>query len=173
MAVSDTQTTAGNVIVRPPKSVQKVFSPSKASHLVFGVAGDVSVSTALRAINIPSCPKNLAGNPSKAYDYMASVVIPSMKAHILPQFPENSPFTFSPGFQCLVWIRDTEHVFEISSDFSMIQDESGFYSIGSGSYFARSSFDLRPDAPILDHMKYAASRDLYTSGPFAVLEGDK
>ena len=173
VGVADTQTTAGIQVIRGPNHVSKMFSPTRADHLLLGCAGNVSVKTALKTLNIPSKPKNIEKlDGYSAYDYMGTVVVPAMKKHLESNFNKSSVFSDDANFSLLVWIKGTEHVFEVDRDFSVTQSESGFYSIGSGSYFAQSSFKLRPDADIVDHMKFAAENDLFTSGPFHLVKDD-
>lgn len=173
IGAADTQTSVGGSIVRGPDHRSKIFSPPGASHLVFGLAGDVSIRTALMSLKVPAKPKPkkvVEFDDMNASAYIEGVVVPAIKAHLNAHFKDDSPFVFGPYFGLLIWIKDTDHVYEVSGDFAVTQNKTGFYAVGSGSPHAEASFRMRPEAGILDHLKYAAEHDLYTSGPFHVLE---
>lgn len=164
-AIADTQMTAGNTAMRIPDHDSKIINPPHADHLILGISGAVSVKTALMSLNLPSAPKKEMDDYT-ANIYMSSFVVPAIKAHLNAHFPSGSEFVHDPLFGILINLRGTNHVFMLTHDLALIQRADGFYAVGSGSDSAQASFDLRPDAPMSDHMQYAAEVDLFTSGPF-------
>lgn len=164
-AVADSQVTMGTTAQEIPLSQSKIFSPPRADHLLLGFAGDVSVKTALRSLNIPSKHKKDFSD-EQANNYMYTVVVPAIRDHLNMSFLPGSEFVYGPSFGLLVWLKDTKYVFEINTDFSVLSNNEGFYSVGSGSQHAKASFRLRPELDIIQHMDFASENDLFTSGPY-------
>lgn len=165
VALADTQTTFGSEIIRGADGHSKIITPSRAEGLLFGCAGHVSVSSSLKSLQIQS---KLKKNPTQddADSYVYNVVLPAMKAHLKSHLQSVDDRPSYTSMHILLWLMGTDFVYEISDDFAVVTHESGFYTVGSGSVYARSSFKIRPEAEIEDHMRFAEESDIYTSGPF-------
>ena len=165
VALADTQMTYGSEIIRGADGSSKIITPLRAEGLMFGCAGHASVATALKSIHIPS---RLKKNPTRAEAdaFVYTVVAPAMKAHLkntLVSVDDKPSYT---SMHILLWLTGTDFVYEVTEDFAVVTNDTGFYSVGSGSVYARASFNLRPDEDLEDHMVFAEQNDIYTSGPF-------
>lgn len=174
IGIADTQMTSGGKASELAETDSKIFSPVGVPNIVIGFSGHVSVKTALKSLRLPKkASKMKITNPEEASAFVEVVLVPAIRDHLNRSFPPGSEFVYGPNFGILVWIKGTDCVYEVGPDLSVTQNKSGFYSVGSGSHYAEVSFDMRPQADPIDHMTYAVKNDIYSSGPFHVVQIEK
>lgn len=135
-------------------------------YLVAG-AGDVAACDILMYTWIPPMPS--VSQRKNIYKFMITDVVPSMREALEENGYKIDPNDKEAGFEILLAL-DGE-LFSISSDFSVIMDESGFYSIGSGSSFALGS--LHTGGTVEKSLEVAEKLSPYTAGPFQIVKQSK
>jgi len=156
---SDAQVTSGNRISRHQLMAKIV---ERGPYIIAG-SGEVAACDIIQHIWVPPTPKGNDWND--LYHYVISTVVPSMKLAFKDNEYKWSEITDDenePKFGFLIAIGG--QVFEISDDFSVGLDSTGYYGIGSGSDIAVGA--LHAGANMEEALKIAARLDAYTSPPF-------
>lgn len=155
---TDAQVTAGNRISKHPLMAKIV---ERGPYIIAG-SGEVAASDIIQHIWTPPTPKGNDWND--LYHFVISTVVPSMK-----QCFKDNEYKWNEvsedddtRFSFLLAVGGT--VFEISDDFSVGMDSTGYYGIGSGSDYAVGA--LHAGADMEEALKIAARLDAFTSPPF-------
>lgn len=151
-------------------SVRKFSHPRMAKitqrgqYLIAG-AGLSAACDIAQHIWIP--PKPTVEDRKDLYHFMIAKVIPSLKQCFKDNdFKLEDDKDDETRFAFLIAV-DGE-VFDIADDFAVSLDNSGHYSIGSGSSIALGA--LAHKATLEEALEIAASKDPYTSAPFYFYE---
>jgi len=159
---ADSQVTDGDRINNDLR-MEKI---TKNNGYLLAGAGDATPCDILQHIFIPPVPsiterKNL-------YKFMITKFVPAMRETL----DENGwkPVTGDDsGFSMLVAF-DGE-LFDIGDDFSVLLNNKGIYGIGNGAKYAIGALSV--GATIEKALEAAADNDIYTSGPFQIVQQKK
>jgi len=158
---ADNQTTSG--IGRKYTPPQRVKISERGKYIIAG-AGDVRACDIAQVLWNP--PNPTATDRKNLYHFMLRKVIPSLKDALKYHEYKVDPNDSEAGFLLLVAIEG--QVFEIADDYSVTMSNHGIYAIGTGSSYAIGA--LFAKATIIEALEIAAMNDIYTSGPFMIVE---
>lgn len=164
----DSQMTSGSGKDRT--GFDKVFVNNS---VIFGVSGAVRDANILQFAKIPS-PKDV--KKKKIDEWVVTKLIPAMQKALRES---GSLYTNNgeSGSNNHTLVAVKNRVYKISSDFAMIRNVSGNYSVGSGSPYAMGA--LLAGADVATALEVAAELDSYTGGDLyetdslTLLEGKK
>lgn len=127
----------------------KVF---ERNGVIYGVAGVISVSNALRYSDLPEP----AGDPD---EWVNNTLCPALREIVKElDLPRNDEDGYELGAIVIIGAR----IYEITDDLTWIRNISGTYSIGSGYAFALGAMDM--GASPREAIEVAATRDPNTGG---------
>jgi len=153
---ADSQVTATRKFSHP----RMVKVSERGQYLIAG-AGLSSACDIAQHIWIP--PKPTVEDRKDLYHFMIAKVVPSLKQCFKDNdFRLEGDKDEETRFAFLIAIGG--EVFDLADDFAVSLDDSGHYSIGSGSSIALGA--LAHGATIEEALKIAAKKDPYTSAPF-------
>jgi ATP-dependent protease HslVU (ClpYQ) peptidase subunit len=147
----------------------------KISQLANGVllAGAGEVGACDIAQHLWKPPRMTAKDKADTYHFVISKLIPSLRECLKNNgynFDEERPKN-DKGQRFHFLIAVNGEIFDVSEDLSVCQAETGFYGVGNGSGYALGA--LHAGANIQEALKIAEDLDVYTSGPFLILEQKK
>jgi len=153
---ADSQVTATRKFSHP----RMVKVSERGQYLIAG-AGLSSACDIAQHIWIP--PKPTVEDRKDLYHFMIAKVVPSLKQCFKDNdFRLEGDKDEETRFAFLIAIGG--EVFDLADDFAVSLDDSGYYSIGSGSSIALGA--LAHGATIEEALEIAAKKDPYTSAPF-------
>ena len=153
---ADSQVTATRKFSHP----RMVKVSERGQYLIAG-AGLSSACDIAQHIWIP--PKPTVEDRKDLYHFMIAKVVPSLKQCFKDNdFRLEGDKDEETRFAFLIAIGG--EVFDLADDFAISLDDSGHYSIGSGSSLALGA--LAHGATIEEALEIAAKKDPYTSAPF-------
>ena len=153
---ADSQVTATRKFSHP----RMVKVSERGQYLIAG-AGLSSACDIAQHIWIP--PKPTVEDRKDLYHFMIAKVVPSLKQCFKDNdFRLEGDKDEETRFAFLIAIGG--EVFDLADDFAVSLDDSGHYSIGSGSSIALGA--LAHGATIEEALEIAAKKDPYTSAPF-------
>ena len=153
---ADSQVTATRKFSHP----RMVKVSERGQYLIAG-AGLSSACDIAQHIWIP--PKPTVEDRKDLYHFMIAKVVPSLKQCFKDNdFRLEGDKDEETRFAFLIAIGG--EVFDLADDFAVSLDDSGHYSIGSGSSLALGA--LAHGATIEEALEIAAKKDPYTSAPF-------
>ena len=153
---ADSQVTATRKFSHP----RMVKVSERGQYLIAG-AGLSSACDIAQHIWIP--PKPTVEDRKDLYHFMIAKVVPSLKQCFKDNdFRLEGDKDEETRFAFLIAIGG--EVFDLADDFAVSLDDSGYYSIGSGSSIALGA--LAHGATIEEALEIAAKKDTYTSAPF-------
>jgi len=159
---ADSQTTAGD---RPylHRDLAKII---ERNGYYLACAGSARASDVVNWLWLPPhC--NVIDN-DELYEHMLVSVIPSLRnALVLNGFPVDA--SNEEDFTMLVAIRGC--LFEVASDFSVLQRHDGYYGVGTGYPYAIGA--LCSLATPLEAMRIAISNDIYSGGEIQAVFQEK
>jgi ATP-dependent protease HslVU (ClpYQ) peptidase subunit len=160
---ADSQVTDGSRPNRHPK-MEKITKNN--GYLIAG-SGDSQPCDILQHIFIPPVPT--VQERKDLYKFMIVKLIPAMRECLEDNGWKPSTDDKDSGFNML-FAFDGE-VFDIGDDFSVLLNDDGIYGVGSGSPYAMGA--LYAGATVERALEYAASNDIYTSGPYQIVKQQK
>ena len=134
-------------------------------YLIAG-AGDATPCDILQHIFVPPVPT--VSERKNLYKFMITKFVPSMR-ECLDENGWKPVQNDDSGFNMLIAF-DGE-VFDIGDDFSVLLNNKGIYGIGNGSKYAIGA--LWVGATIEKALEAASDNDIYTSGPFQIVQQKK
>lgn len=146
-----------------------VVKIAKHNHYLIGVAGDLHMLQFLCYVWQPPAPT--AEDIKNPYRFMVATVVPSLRddlkeANLLPEEDDDK---IKNNFELLICLNSI--IFQIDSDFAVVQSATGFYGVGSGSRYALGA--LHAGASPVKAMEIAQRLDRNTSEPFIKREQRK
>ena len=134
----------------------------------FIIAGAGESAACDIAQHIWSPPKPTATDKKDIYHFIISKVIPSLKQCFKDNDYKWDKDTDDSDYNFAFLIAVCGEVFDISDDFAVSLDSSGFYGVGSGSSLAVGA--LEAGASIEEALRIAGKHDPYTAAPFTFME---
>ena len=160
---ADSQVTDGD----RPNMHPRMEKISKINGWLIGGAGDVTPCDILQYIFIPPVPT--ITERKDLYKFMITKFVPAMRDCLEDNGYKPDSKDPDSGFSFL-FAFDGE-VFDISSEFSVLMNSDGIYGVGNGAKFAIGA--LCVGASVQEALEAAAKNDIYTSGPFQIVEQKK
>lgn len=160
---ADSQVTDGTRPHRHPK-MEKITKNN--GYLIAG-SGDSQPCDIIQHIFTPPVPNSQ--DKKDLYKFMITKFIPAMRDCLEENGWKPNLEDKDSGFNML-FAYDGE-VFDIGDDFSVLLNGDGIYGVGSGSPFAIGA--LYAGATVEKALEYAASNDIYTSGPYQIIKQQK
>lgn len=152
--VSDSQSTADNGTIR---RTDKVF---RIDGHVIGLAGSESVVNLILLTRFH--PLETCRIPDR---HLTMCVAGALRSSYKDLFPPAGHIG-GPRFNLLIAHEKVDTFYKLNGLFGVEESSDRFLSIGSGAPFARRNYVRNPLADPVDHVKSAALKDPYTSGPF-------
>lgn len=132
----------------------------------FIIAGSGEVAACDIAQHLWNPPSPNANDRKDIYHFVISKVIPSLKQCFKENDYKIETTDEETRFAFLIAVDG--QVFEIADDFSVSMSAKGYYGVGSGSSYGIGA--LFANATIIEALEIAAANDIYTSGPFIIVE---
>lgn len=157
---ADSQVTDSNRKHIHPK-MEKITKNN--GYLIAG-SGDSTPCDILQHIFIPPVPT--VTERKDLYRFMITKFVPEMRQCLEDNKYSPDPSDKDSGFSMLISF-DGE-LFDIGNDFSVVLNQDGIYGVGAGAQFAIGA--LYSGATVEEALIVAAKNDIYTSGPFQIIE---
>lgn len=161
---ADSQVTAPNGRKYSAKSMVKI---SERNGYIIAGSGECAPCDIAQHIWLPPIPT--VKDKRDLYHFMIAKVVPSLKQCLKDNDYKSNSEDDDNAFSFLIALCG--ELFEIADDFSVSQDDSGFYSVGSGSGYAIGA--LYAGASIEHALTIASRNDAFTSAPFIYIEQSK
>jgi len=161
---ADSQVTASNG--RKSSATRMVKINERNGYIVAG-SGECAPCDIAQHIWNPPTPT--VKDKKDLYHFMIAKVVPSLKQCFKDNDYKINSDDDETAFAFLIALHG--QVFEISDDFSISLDDSGFYGVGSGSGYAIGA--LNAGATVEQALMIAAKNDAFTSAPFIYFEQNK
>ena len=137
----------------------KVF---RIGHHVIGMSGSDMVKCLLSTIKLHELDS--CHNPES---HLTNCILRALRSYYNDMYPPIGHLG-SPSFNILVSHDKVDTFYKVSDHFGIVDSSKEFLSIGSGGRFALDHYQSNPTARPIEHLKYAAQKDSYTSSPFIV-----
>ena len=134
-------------------------------YLIAG-AGDATPCDILQHIFVPPVPT--VSERKNLYKFMITKFVPSMR-ECLDENGWKPVHGDDSGFNMLIAF-DGE-LFDIGDDFSVLLNNKGIYGVGNGAKYAIGALEV--GATVEKALQAAADNDIYTSGPFQIVQQKK
>jgi ATP-dependent protease HslVU (ClpYQ) peptidase subunit len=159
---ADSQVTDGDRINNDLR-MEKI---TKNNGYLLAGAGDATPCDILQHIFIPPIPTAI--ERKNLYKFMITKFVPSMR-ECLEENGWKPVQGDDSGFSMLIAF-DGE-LFDIGDDFSVLLNNQGIYGVGNGSKYAIGA--LYAGASVEKALEIASQNDIYTSGPFQIVQQKK
>ena len=161
---ADSQVTAPN---GRKYSAQQMVKISERNGYIIAGSGECAPCDIAQHIWNPPTPN--AKDKKDLYHFIIAKVVPSLKQCFKDNDYKVNPDDDENAFSFLIALCG--ELFEIADDFSVSQDDSGFYGVGSGSSYAIGA--LHAGATVEQALTIAANNDAFTSAPFIYIDQEK
>ena len=144
----------------------KMVKISQRGQFIIAGAGESAACDIAQHIWNPPTPT--ASDKKDIYHFIISKVIPSLKQCFKDNDYKWDKDTDASDYNFAFLIAVCGEVFDISDDFAVSLDSSGFYGVGSGSSLAVGA--LEAGASIERALEIASKHDPYTAAPYMFME---